>query len=127
VDYHALIQPLDLQRFRKIRELHARKLTDHQIAQKIGKAKCTVLQRRSRMGLPSNGRRGRPPRARRSGQVTEEGDYPVIGTTGQGRPMLGSMRMKVVEEKIVDGQKVKVLPPGYAMGAYPAKNVSVRS
>jgi hypothetical protein len=37
------------------------------------------------------------------------------------------MRMKVVEEKIVDGRKVKVLPPGYAMGAEPAKNVSVGS
>jgi hypothetical protein len=37
------------------------------------------------------------------------------------------MRMKVVEEKIVDGHKVKVLPPGYAHGPAPPKNVSVRS
>jgi hypothetical protein len=37
------------------------------------------------------------------------------------------MRMKVIEEKVVDGHKVKVLPPGYADGAWPAQNVSVRS
>jgi hypothetical protein len=37
------------------------------------------------------------------------------------------MRMKVVEEKVVDGHKVKVLPPGYAEGVFPAKNVAVRS
>jgi hypothetical protein len=37
------------------------------------------------------------------------------------------MRMKVVEEKVVDGRKVKVLPPGYAIGAKPTKNVCVRS
>jgi hypothetical protein len=37
------------------------------------------------------------------------------------------MRMTVIEEKIVDGHKVKVLPPGYAQGATPPKNVSVRS
>ena len=33
---------------------------------------------------------------------------------------------KVIEEKVVDGHKVKVLPPGYAQGAYPQKNVAVR-
>jgi hypothetical protein len=60
-------------------------------------------------------------------QGTREGEYPVIGTTSQGPPMFSSMRMKVVEEKIVDGHTAKVLPPGYAQGAYPAKNVSVRS
>jgi hypothetical protein len=37
------------------------------------------------------------------------------------------MRMKVIEEKIVDGHKVKVLSPGYAHSATPPKNVSVRS
>jgi hypothetical protein len=42
-------------------------------------------------------------------------------------PVYGSMRMKVIEEKVVDGHKVRVLPPGYAQGAYPAKNVSARS
>jgi hypothetical protein len=42
-------------------------------------------------------------------------------------PVFGSMCMKVIEEKVVDGHKVKVLPPGYAMGAEPAKNVSVSS
>jgi hypothetical protein len=35
--------------------------------------------------------------------------------------------MKVIEEKVVDGHKVKVLPPGYATEAEPAKNVAVRS
>jgi hypothetical protein len=35
--------------------------------------------------------------------------------------------MKIVEEKIIDGHKVKVLPPGYAQGASPQKNVTVRS
>jgi hypothetical protein len=69
-------------------------------------------------------RRGRP---RKNSAQAEEGEYPVIGKTIYGTPMVGSMRMKVVEEKIVDGHKVKVLPPGYAQGAYPAKNVSVRS
>jgi hypothetical protein len=34
--------------------------------------------------------------------------------------------MKVIEEKIVDGHKVKVLLPGYAVGAKPTKNVWVR-
>jgi hypothetical protein len=28
---------------------------------------------------------------------------------------------------VVDGHKVKVLPPGYAQAAYPQKNVSVQS
>jgi hypothetical protein len=37
---------------------------------------------------------------------------------------IGSRPFKIVEEKIVDGHKVKVLPPGYAAGAYPAKNVT---
>ena len=44
-----------------------------------------------------------------------------------GDPQFGSMRMKVIEEKVVDGHKVKVLPPGYAQGAYPQRNVTVRS
>ncbi len=35
--------------------------------------------------------------------------------------------MQVIEEKVVDGHKVKGLPPGYAQGAYPQKNVSVSS
>jgi hypothetical protein len=35
--------------------------------------------------------------------------------------------MKIVEEKVVDGHKVKMLPPGYADGVWPAKNVSVGS
>jgi hypothetical protein len=77
------------------------------------------------MGLPSNGKKGPPRGPRRSGKSTEEGEYPIIGGT-QENPVYGSMRMKVVEEKIVDGHKVKVLPPGYADGVYPQKNVSVR-
>jgi hypothetical protein len=40
---------------------------------------------------------------------------------------IGSRPFKIIEEKVVDGHKVKVLPPGYAMGAAPAKNVSARS
>jgi len=96
------------------------------MAKKIGKAKCTIAQRRNRMGLLTNGKRGRPPGARRSGKAAEEGEYPIIGGTKE-NPVYGSMRMKVVEEKVVDGHKVKVLPPGYAMGAEPAKNVSVSS
>jgi hypothetical protein len=73
---------------------------------------------------PPKKRRGRPPK--KSGP-TEEGDYPVIGYAPNGAPQFGSMRMKVIEEKVVDGHKVKVLPPGYAMGAKPPKNVCVRS
>ena len=38
----------------------------------------------------------------------------------------GGWEGKVIEEKVVDGHKVKVLPPGYAQGAYPQKNVAVR-
>ena len=72
---------------------------------------------------PPKKRRGRP---RKNSAPAEEGEYPVIGYAPSGAPQFGSMRMKVVEEKIVDGHKVKVLPPGYAMGAYPQKNVSVR-
>jgi hypothetical protein len=68
-------------------------------------------------------RRGRPPKKK---APTEEGEYPIIGGTKE-NPVFGSMRMKVIEEKVVDGHKVKVLPPGYAMGAEPAKNVSVSS
>jgi len=56
----------------------------------------------------------------------EEGEYPIIGGT-EDHPIYGSMGMKVIEEKMVDGHTVKVLPPGYAEGAYPAKHVSVRS
>jgi hypothetical protein len=56
----------------------------------------------------------------------EEGDYSIIGGT-EDHPIYGSMRMKVIEEKMVDDHPVKVLPPRYAEGAYPAKNVSVRS
>jgi hypothetical protein len=41
-------------------------------------------------------------------------------------PQFGSMRRKVVEEKIVNGHKVKVLPTGYADGAWPVKNVAVQ-
>jgi hypothetical protein len=37
------------------------------------------------------------------------------------------MRMKVIEETIVDGRQGKVLPPGYAAGAKPTKHVCVRS
>jgi hypothetical protein len=110
----------------KIRELHALKLTDKQIAQKIGKSKCGICQRRNRMGLPTNEKKGRLPGVRRSGMAAEEGEYPIIGGTKE-NPVYGSMRMKVVEEKAVDGHKVRVLPPGYAMGAEPAKNVAVRS
>jgi hypothetical protein len=40
---------------------------------------------------------------------------------------IGSRPFKVIEEEVVDGHKVKVLLPGYADGAWPAKNVSVRS
>jgi hypothetical protein len=69
-------------------------------------------------------RRGRP---RKNSAPAEEDEYPVIGYAPSGAPQFGSMRMKVVEEKVVDGHKVKVLPPGYAIGAYPAKNISVRS
>jgi hypothetical protein len=110
----------------KIRELHALKLTDQQMANKIGKSKVTVAQRRKKLGLPSNGKKGRQPGARRSGKPTEEGEYPIIGGTEE-NPVYGSMRMKVIEEKIVNGHKVKVLPPGYADGAAPMKNVAVRS
>jgi hypothetical protein len=109
----------------KIRELHALKLTDQQMADKIGKSEATICHRRNKMGLPSNGKKGPPRGPRRSGKSTEEGEYPIIGGT-QENPVYGSMRMKVVEEKIVDGHKVKVLPPGYADGVYPQKNVSVR-
>jgi len=35
----------------------------------------------------------------------------------------GGWEGKVIEEKVVDGQKVKVLPPGYAQGAYPQKGL----
>jgi hypothetical protein len=56
----------------------------------------------------------------------EEGEYPIIGGT-EDHPIYGSMRMTVIEEKMVDDHPVKVLPPRYAEGAYPAKNVSVRS
>jgi hypothetical protein len=35
--------------------------------------------------------------------------------------------MKVIEEKVVDGHKVKVLPTGYAQGASPQRNVTLRS
>jgi hypothetical protein len=54
----------------------------------------------------------------------EPGNFDVVwvGTRVWPAPI-----MKVVEEKIVDGHKVKVLPPGYAQGAAPPKNVSVRS
>jgi hypothetical protein len=110
----------------QIRKLHALKLTDQQMANRTGRSKATICQRRNRMGLPSNGQKGRPPGALRSGKPTEEGEYPIIGGT-QENPVYGSMRMKVIEEKIVDGHKVKVLPPGYAQGAEPAKNVSVSS
>jgi len=72
----------------------------------------------------SNSRRGRP---RKNSAMAEESEYPVIGRAPSGAPQLGSMRMKVIEEKVVDGHTVKVLPPGYADGAWPAKNVSVRS
>jgi hypothetical protein len=73
---------------------------------------------------PQKKRRGRP---RKNSAPTDEGEYPVIGRAPSGAPQFGSMRMKVIEEKIVDGHKVKVLPPGYAQGAYPQKNVTVRS
>jgi hypothetical protein len=73
---------------------------------------------------PPKKRRGRPPKKK---APTEEGEYPVIGYAPSGAPQFGSMRMKVIEEKTVDGHKVKVLPPGYAQGAYPQKNVAVRS
>ena len=69
-------------------------------------------------------RRGRP---LKKSAPTEEGEYPIIARTPSGAPQFGSMRMKVIEEKVVDGHKIKVLPPGYAQGAYPQKNVSVRS
>ena len=72
---------------------------------------------------PPKKRRVRPPK--KSAPV-EEGDYPIIAGT-QENPVYGSMRMRVIEEKIVDGHKVKVLPPGYAHGAAPPKNVCVRS
>jgi hypothetical protein len=68
-----------------------------------------------------------PPGLRRSGKAMEEGEYPVIGYAPNGAPQFGSMRMKVIEEKMVDGYKMKVLPAGYAEGAYPSKNASVRS
>jgi arginine repressor len=110
----------------QIRELHALKLTDQQMANKIGRSKGVICQRRNKMGLPSNGKKGPPRGARRSGKATEEGEYPIIGGTDE-NPVYGSMRMKIIEEKIVDGHKVKVLPPGYAQGAYPQKNVSVQS
>jgi hypothetical protein len=58
--------------------------------------------------------------------LVDEGEYPILGGTKE-NPVYGSMRMKVIEEKVVDGHKVKVLPPGYAQGAYPQKNVSVSS
>jgi len=45
----------------------------------------------------------------------EEGEYPIIGGT-EDHPIYGSMRMKVIEEKMVDDHTVKVLPPGYAGG-----------
>ena len=51
----------------------------------------------------------------------------LAGRAPSGAPQFGSMRMKVIEEKVVDGHKVKVLPPGYADGASPQKNVTVRS
>jgi len=73
---------------------------------------------------PPKKRRGRPPKKK---APTEEGEYPVIGYALRGAPQFGSMRMKVIEEKTVDGHKVKVLPPGYAQGAYPQKNVAVWS
>jgi hypothetical protein len=73
---------------------------------------------------PPKKRRGRPPK---KSARAEEGEYPIIGRTIGGDPQFGSMRMKVIEEKVVDGHKVKVLPPGYAQGAYPQKNVTVRS
>jgi hypothetical protein len=95
------------------------------MADKIGKSKAIICHRRNKMGLPSNGKKGPPRGPRRSGKSTEEGEYLIIGGT-QENPVYGSMRMKVVEEKIVDGHKVKVLPPGYADGVYPQKNVSVR-
>jgi hypothetical protein len=72
---------------------------------------------------PPKKRCGRPPK---KNGPTEEGDYPVIGYAPNGAPQFGSMRMKVIEEKVVDGHKVKVLPPGYADGVYPQKNVLVR-
>jgi hypothetical protein len=68
-----------------------------------------------------------PPGMRRLGKAMEEGEYPVIGYVPNGAPQFGSMRMKVIEEKMVDGYKVKVLPAGYAEGAYPSRNASVRS
>jgi hypothetical protein len=37
------------------------------------------------------------------------------------------MRRQVIEAKMVGGHKVTVLPPGYAVGAKPAKHVSARS
>jgi hypothetical protein len=73
--------------------------------------------------IPAKKRRGRP---RKNSAPVEEGEYPVIGRAPSGAPQFGSMRMKVIEEKMVDGHKVKVLPPGYAQGAYPQKNVSAR-
>jgi hypothetical protein len=73
---------------------------------------------------PPKKRRGRPPK---KSAPAEEGEYPIIGRTIGGEPQFGSMRMKVIEEKVVDGHKVKVLPPGYAQGAYPQRNVTLRS
>ncbi len=58
---------------------------------------------------------------RRLGKAMEDGEYPVIGYAPNGAAQFGSMRMKVIEEKMVDGYKVKVLPAGYAEGAYPRK------
>jgi hypothetical protein len=78
------------------------------------------------MGLPSNGKKGRQPGWRRSGKPAEKGEFPIIGGT-EDHPIDGSMRMRVIEEKIVDGHQVKALPPEYAQGVYRAKNVSVRS
>jgi hypothetical protein len=73
---------------------------------------------------PPKKRHGRPPKKQ---APTEEGEYPMIGYAPSGAPQFGSMRMKIIEEKVVDGHKVKVLPPGYAQRAYPQKNVAVQS
>lgn len=92
----------------------------------MGTSQCTRSQCRNTMGLPSNGRKGRQPRWRRSDKPADTGKCPLIGGT-EDHPLDRSMRMKGIEDEIVDGHGVHVLPPGSAQGLYPANHVSVRS
>jgi hypothetical protein len=95
----------------EIRKLHALKLTNQQMAKKIGKSKGFVCRHRNRMGLPTNGKKGRPLGARRSGKPAEEGEFPIIGGTKE-NPTYGSMRMKVIGKRWSTAIRSRCCRPG---------------